>query len=199
MSGTGSSNTEWAVLAEAHEALRAAVGGVPEDGWGAPTPCAEWNLAQVVRHAAGDQLAYASVLTGGPGPSENPFDPSGELTDDPGAGVSAALEAAAEAWAGVSPDAGEVSVPIPPHTVSASVGVRACALDAAVHAWDIARATGRPSPLSPSLAGDLLPAARQLVEPLRGFAFGPALPPRDGDDTASALLRHLGRDPHWTP
>ncbi|MBO0514028.1 TIGR03086 family metal-binding protein [Streptomyces beijiangensis] len=196
MTGTGA--TEWAVLAEAHEALRTAVRGVPANGWSGPTPCAEWNVTQVLQHAAGDQIAYAAALTGGPGPSENPFEPSGKLSEDPVEFAEAALKTTADAWAAVAPDTGEVAVPIPPGRLTAALGVRACALDAAVHAWDIARATGGPSPLTPALAAELLGAARQLVEPLRAFAFAPAIGPQEGDDAAAELLRYVGRRPDWT-
>ncbi|MEU8824965.1 hypothetical protein [Streptomyces sp. NPDC048636] len=72
-------------------------------------------------------------------------------------------------------------------------------LDAAVHAWDMAVATGQPSPLTTELARPLLAAARQLAEPLRGFAFGPELPAEEGDDEVAALLRYLGRRPDWSP
>jgi hypothetical protein len=43
-----------------------------------------------------------------------------------------------------------------------------------------------------------MPAARAVAEPLRGFAYAPAVPEQDGDDAAAALLRYLGRDPNWT-
>jgi hypothetical protein len=39
--------------------------------------------------------------------------------------------------------------------------------------------------------------ATQIVEPLRGFAYAPALDGRAGGDDA-ALLRYLGRRPDWT-
>lgn len=93
-------------------------------------------------------------------------------------------------------------VPVPPGKLAAPVGAAACALDAAVHAWDIAVATGQPSPLTPGLARELLAAARQIVEPLRAFgAYAPALPAQEGDDDddVAALLRYLGRRPDWTP
>src|ERR1700728_425116 len=48
-----------------------------------------------------------------------------------------------------------------------AAAVAACALDAAVHAWDIAIALGQPGALSDELAVQLLPAARAIVEPLR--------------------------------
>jgi hypothetical protein len=74
----------------------------------------------------------------------------------------------------------------------------ACALDAAVHAWDIAVALGQPGGLPDGLAARLLPAARSIVEPLRQFgAYAPALPARPEDDRVAELLRYLGRDPQW--
>jgi len=82
----------------------------------------------------------------------------------------------------------------------ALLGVGACALDAAVHAWDIAVATGQPSPLAAELARQLMPVTTSLVEPLRAFgAYAAALDPQDGDDEVTALLRYLGRQPDWTP
>jgi hypothetical protein len=75
----------------------------------------------------------------------------------------------------------------------------ACALDAAVHAWDIAVATGRPSPLTPELARPLLTVAREIVEPLRAWgAYAPALEADPADDVA-VLLAYLGRRPTWRP
>ena len=47
--------TGWDVLDEARTLLRAAVAGVPADGWQRPTPCTEWTVAQVLQHAALDQ------------------------------------------------------------------------------------------------------------------------------------------------
>ncbi|MFD0550192.1 TIGR03086 family metal-binding protein [Streptomyces rectiviolaceus] len=175
---------------------------MPEGDWDRPTPCAEWNVTQVLQHAVGDQLGYASSLTGGPGPTENPFAPSGKLTDSPEALLEPALTASAEAWATVDEQVREVRVPLPPGTMTAALGVGACALDAAVHAWDIAVATGQPPPLGDELAGPLLAVARQIVEPVRAFAFAPALEAEEGGPEkgdAAELLRYLGRRPDWTP
>ncbi|MGW6021756.1 TIGR03086 family metal-binding protein [Streptomyces sp. NPDC055099] len=198
MSEHGTTNTNWAILDDAHAALRAAVRGVPDGDWERPTPCAEWNVTQVLQHAAGDQLGYASALTGGPGPAENPFAPSGKLTDSPEALLEPALAAAAEAWAAVDEGAQEVRVPLPPGVMTATLGVGACALDAAVHAWDIAMATGQRSPLNDELARPLLDVAHQIVEPLRAFAFAPPVEPDQNTahkGEAAALLRYLGRNP----
>lgn len=188
----------WTLLDNAHQALRTVVGDVPADAWELPTPCADWNVTQVLQHAAGDQIGYAAFLTGEPGPDENPFAPSGTLPADPVAYAEEAMDRSAKAWAGVDGGAAEVPVPMPPNRMTPELGAGACALDAAVHAWDIAVATGRPSPLTPELAAGLLPVARETAEAVRGFAFGPALPAEAGDDEAAALLRYLGRDPRWS-
>ncbi len=170
------SSSTWDVLDTAHEALRKVVGGVPAPDWGLPTPCAEWNVTQVLQHAAGDQVAWASVVADVPSPGANPFEPSGKLDEAPDHVVVVALE------------------PMLPVQTAAA----ACALDAAVHAWDIAVATGQPSPLSPALAAVLMTAASAVAEPLRGWAYADALETAAGDDEVAQLLRYLGRDPAWT-
>ncbi|WP_329248395.1 maleylpyruvate isomerase N-terminal domain-containing protein [Actinoallomurus sp. NBC_01490] len=55
----------WDVLNQAHSALRTAVAEVADADWKLPTPCEQWNVAQVLRHACGDQLAYAAAITPG--------------------------------------------------------------------------------------------------------------------------------------
>jgi uncharacterized protein (TIGR03086 family) len=189
----------WDVLDASHEALRRAVRAVPAGGWSLPTPCAGWSVAHVLQHAAGDQIGFAAALTGEPGPSFDPFDPSGTIDGDPGAFLEDALERSARAWAGVDRTAAEVATPVPPHKMTPESGSAACALDAGVHAWDIAMACGGPSPLTPELARPMLEVAKQIVEPLRAWgAYAPALEPLPGDDDVAALLRYLGRDPRWT-
>jgi uncharacterized protein (TIGR03086 family) len=193
------SSSTWDVLDTAHEALRKVVDDVPAPDWGLPTPCAEWNVTQVLQHAAGDQVAWASAVADVPPPGENPFEPSGKLDEAPDDVVAAALEISARAWATVAKNAGEARTPIPPvPMLPVQTAAAACALDAAVHAWDIAVATGQPSPLSPALAAVLMTAASAVAEPLRGWAYADALEPAAGDDAVAQLLRYLGRDPAWT-
>ena len=193
------SENTWPVLNEAHEALRAVVRGVPAGGWELPTPCEAWNVTQVLQHAAGDQLGFASAITGGPGPSEDPFAPSGTVQGSPVELAESAIQASADAWATVGRDVEEVAVPVPPGKLTAEFGTAACALDAAVHAWDIAVATGQPSPLTPELARGLMPVAQSIVEPLRNYgAYAAALEPAAEDDEVASLLKFLGRRPDWT-
>jgi uncharacterized protein (TIGR03086 family) len=181
------------LLAEAHQALRTVVAGVGPEQWQLPTPCDEWNVTQVLQHAAGDQIGYAAAITGGPLPSEDPFAPSGHLDGDPQTLVEEALQASAAAYATVDPGATAVPNPLPQGPMPARLASGACALDAAVHAWDIAVATGQPSPLTPGMARQLLAVATEIVEPLRQYGvYAPALEAPVGDDVAT-LLAYLGR------
>ncbi|GIG87932.1 TIGR03086 family metal-binding protein [Plantactinospora endophytica] len=165
-----------------------------------PTPCSEWTVAQVLFHAAGDQHAWASTVGAGSLPSYDPFNPPRRLDGGVQDTVTKAIEAAAGAWAGVDPTASSVRTPLPPvPEMAPALAAAACALDAAVHAWDVAVATGQPAPLTVALAEQLMPAAHATAEPLRGFAYAPALPVRADDDPVAALLRYLGRNPRWTP
>jgi len=187
--------TTWTVLEQAHRALRDVVAVVPSDAWQLPTPCEQWTVAQVLQHAVGDQQGYAATITGEGWPTENPFEPSGHLAGEPVALVESATRAAARAWSTVPADGPDVTTPLPVGPLAPWVGAAACALDAAVHAWDIAVATGQESPLTPELATELHAAAVQFVEPLRAFAYAPVVPSEEGDGPVESLLRYLGRSP----
>ena len=188
----------WTVITESLDLLEAVAAAVTDATAQASTPCTQWSAAQVLQHAAGDQLAWAAAIGVGTGPAENPFAPSGHLDGSVDDLVRPALAAARAAWAGVKADDVAVPTPLPQGPLPASTAAGACALDAAVHAWDIAVALGRPGFLPAALAAQLLPAARAVVEPLRAYgAYAAALPPRPADDSAAELLRYLGRDPQW--
>jgi uncharacterized protein (TIGR03086 family) len=198
--------TGWDVLDEARAMLRAAVAEVPADGWQRPTPCAQWNVTQVLQHAALDQRAWGAAVGGTEMPGENPFAPTGQLGPEyaetgPLGYAETALDASAPAWTAIGEDGGhseEVPTPLPSGPMAPAAAAGAAALDAAIHAWDIAVATGQGSPLTPELARGLTPVARSIVEPLRQYgAYAQALEPEPGADDAAVLLGYLGRRPAW--
>ena len=188
----------WNVISDSLDLLHNAAMLVSDANAGAPTPCSAWTVTQVLQHAVGDQLAWAAAIGVGTGPAENPFTPSGLLKESVDEFIEPALATARTAWARVRADDDAVPTPLPHGALPAATAAAACALDAAVHAWDIAAALGKPGGLPDGLAAQLLPAARSIVEPLRQFgAYAPALPGRAEDDPAAELLRYLGRDPQW--
>lgn len=152
-----------------------------------------------LQHAAGDQLADVAAITGEGGPTENPFAPSGTLDRSPVELVEAAVSSSAAAFATVARDAETVPSPLPQGALAPWLVAGYCALDAAVHAWDVAMATGQPSPLTPELAKELMAAATELTEPLRGWgAYAAVVPTEAGDDEVATLVRYLGRRPDWS-
>ena len=189
--------TTWNVMTESLDLLQTAAAMISDTNTKAPTPCADWTVTQVLQHAAGDQLAWSAALGVGSGPAENPFAPSGLLDGSAADLLTPALAAARTAWAGIGHDQPAVPTPLPQGELPAEVAAAACALDAAVHAWDIAAAFGQPGFLPDELAAQLLPA-RTIIEPLRQYgAYAAALAPQPGDGAAAELLRYLGRDPQW--
>lgn len=186
------------VLTLAHGHLVEAVAGVPEAAWGAPTPCTGWTVRQVFNHARIDQQGYGLAITGGR-PDSDPFHPADALHGDPSAELGKVVRAVADAYAGLPTDAGRVPTPLGP--LPLPLAAAAAAMDAGVHAWDIAVATGQDRQLPLELAEGIWPVARRLVDRLRDAyqVFAPAREPEQGYDSAEALLAFLGRDPHWTP
>ncbi|MEU7058080.1 TIGR03086 family metal-binding protein [Streptomyces sp. NPDC046197] len=187
-----------AVLTDAHDHLREVVAAVPEQAWGAPTPCSEWTVRQVLNHARVDQHVYELALTGGR-PGSDPFRPADALDGDPVGELDKVLRAVADAYAQLPAGIDQVATPLGP--LPLPLAAAAAAMDAAVHAWDIAVATGQDRALGNQLAEGIWPAAERLVDHLRDsygvFAAARAVP--DGCGRAEALLAFLGRDPHWTP
>jgi len=192
------SENSWTVVTDSLDLLHNAAALINDANAGAPTPCSAWTVTQVLQHAVGDQLAWAAAIGVGTGPAANPFAPSGHLEVSVSDFTDPALATARTAWAGISASDDAVPTPLPQGALPAPTAAAACALDAAVHAWDIAVALGQPGGLSDELAMRLLPAARSIVEPLRQFgAYAAALPGNAQDDHVAELLRYLGRDPQW--
>ncbi|HEY1487480.1 MAG TPA: TIGR03086 family metal-binding protein [Micromonosporaceae bacterium] len=189
----------WRILLDSsHQALRTVAAGLTDRDADVATPCEKWTVTQVLQHATGDQIGYAAAITGGPWPTEDPFAPSGHLDADPVAFVETGIAASSTAFEQVAEDEASVPTPLPMGAMPAWRAAGACALDAAVHAWDIAVATGQPSPLTPAMARDLMEVAVTIVEPLRGFAYAEPLAAQPDDGDVEALLRYLGRDPRFS-
>ncbi|MFC6084271.1 TIGR03086 family metal-binding protein [Sphaerisporangium aureirubrum] len=186
------------LMAEAHDYLRAVTRGVPEHRWGAPTPCAEWTTRQVLNHACLAQLAYVHAFEG-PERRVNPFDPPDAFDAPPADALDEAIARLNAAWASLPSDAADAPTPFGRVPIWLAAG--APAMDAAVHAWDIARSTAQPLPLSDDLADRIIPVAEHLVPPMRDTLrlFAPALPSPATASPTTRLLHYLGRTPTWSP
>jgi uncharacterized protein (TIGR03086 family) len=186
------------LMAEAHDYLRTVSLGVPRESWGVPTPCSEWSARRVLNHACLAQLAYVHAFDG-PEQRVDPFDPPDTFDGPPVDALDEVIARLNAAWATLPAGAG--SAPTPFGEMPIWIAAAAPAMDAAVHAWDLAMATAQPLPLSDDLADRLLPVAHQLVPAMRDtfHLFGPALPTSGSASPATLLLHYLGRVPTWTP
>ena len=157
---------------------------VGPDQAGAPTPCTEWSVRDVVAHV----VAGNWWLAGGQSP---------RVPDDI-EGLIGAYAASAEATYSVlaAPRGLEWLYEFPFGSVPGAVAARMRARDALVHGWDLAKATGQSTDLDPDLAADLLEFSRQQITaefrgPGRRFAAEQPCDP--GRPAADRLAAFLGR------
>ncbi|MGC9537811.1 maleylpyruvate isomerase family mycothiol-dependent enzyme [Streptomyces sp. UG1] len=165
--------------------LAYALGSVAEvgpAGLGRETPCAEWDLAELLEHLDDSLDALYEGLTGG---RVGLFPRADRLC-----GFRTRACAVLGAWAAGPPRSALVGERPLDVRVMGAVG----AVEIAVHGWDVAQACGRPRPIPVALAAELLSVARCVVaEEDRGvrFAAPVVVPPRARADVR--LLGFLGR------
>jgi uncharacterized protein (TIGR03086 family) len=124
------------------------------------TPCRDWDLRMLLRHASESLATIAEGLeTGRVG-----LDPStedGDLAADPARAFRDRAGRLLDAW--TSPGRQGQVIEIAGCPLEASVMAGAAALEVAVHGWDISRATGQRQPIPLALATGLLAMAPLLV------------------------------------
>ncbi|WP_432197605.1 TIGR03086 family metal-binding protein [Streptomyces sp. bgisy027] len=162
------------------------LGSVAEIGsvnLGRGTPCAEWDLGELLTHIDDSLEALYEGLTGG----RIGLFPRADRV----CGLRTRACAVLGAWA-AGPAEERVLVGERPLDVRVTGAVGA--VEIAVHGWDVAQACGRPRPIPAALAAELLSVARLVVaEEDRGVRFGAPVDvaPRARADVR--LLAFLGR------
>lgn len=159
-----------------------------------PTPCEGWSVADLLAHMIGQNSGFAAAVGTGTAPVEAYAARPAAPADVVGAwdGSAARLRSAFEAADAAGPvHLAEFGVDV---TADDALGMQL--LDAAVHAWDLARGLGddyRPPDLVVAL---VLGHARRIAAAGATGVFAEPLPEAGDDDWADAL-RLLGRDPGW--
>ncbi|KQY57579.1 TIGR03086 family metal-binding protein [Nocardioides sp. Root140] len=164
---------------------RGALGAAATADPDSPTPCSEWRLGALLAHMSDSLDAFTEASSGlisiRPPSGDDPT-PVGVLYD----------QACTLLGAWTSPAARTVR--LGDRRLASGILLSAGALEIAVHAWDVARATRFDAPLPEGLATDLLPAAYALVDAAdRGVRFAEALPVPDAAPASVRLLAFLGR------
>ncbi|GAA4045363.1 TIGR03086 family metal-binding protein [Streptomyces shaanxiensis] len=158
------------------------VAGVEPGSLGRGTPCAQWDLGELLGHLDDSLDALYEGLTGGR---------IGLVPRvDRACGFRTRACAVLGAWAAGPPESALVGERPLDVRVMAALG----AVEIAVHGWDVAQACGRPRPLPVALAAELLPVARCVVaEADRGVRFGAPVAVPVGAGPGVRLLGFLGR------
>ena len=158
-----------------------------------PTPCGEWDLRMLLRHAS-ESLAAIGEGVGTGRVGLEPAAEGADLAADPARAFRDRARHLLDAWTG--PGHQRQVIEIADCPLAASVVAAAAALEIAVHGWDISRACGQRQPIPPALATNLLAIAPVLV-PLVGrhplFAAPVTVPATAGP--SDQLAAFLGRAP----
>ena len=160
--------------------------GVRDDQWSLPTPCEDWDVAQLVGHVVATHWrVYA--LCGEPG---RPADGTEIDLRDAFTEATDAMRRAAH-----DPVLSQVEVQgrAGTQTFAQLVG-GLLSLDTICHSWDLARATGQDETLDPDavdIAFERLRAVDDVVRVPGGFAE--AVPSAPDADTQTRFLNFAGR------
>jgi uncharacterized protein (TIGR03086 family) len=125
-----------------------------------PTPCREWDLRMLLRHACESLAAFGEGIEAGRvGP--DPAAEDGILAADPARAFRDRAGLLLDAWTGPGDQRQVIEIAGCP--LAAGVIATVAALEVAVHGWDISRACGQREPIPRALAIDLLAIAPVLV------------------------------------
>ena len=189
-------------LESVHETMQPLVAAVGSDQWSAPTPCADWDVRALLAHVVGGNRLFAAALRGAPleqARQELEQARQALAAAPPGADVSGvyADSVAAVIAAFRSPGVLERPVTVPVGTIPATVALHLRIVEALVHGWDLARATGRTISYPDDVIEQEIAFSREFLPriPPDRQPFGPSRPVADDAPPLDRLVALLGRDP----
>ncbi len=157
------------------------------------TPCASWDVRQLINHIVGGSHYVAETTESGQAPEFPDTDfAAGDAVTSYDEGIRAALAAFG------APGAEEKMLKLPFGEIPGAVFLGIVTSDQFVHGWDLAKATGQPTDLDPVLAGQLLEGVRAIIaDEFRGpdgtMPFGPKVEAPDSAPPVEQLAAFLGR------
>jgi len=175
------------------------VAGISPDQWGAPTPCAEWDVRGLLNHVVTGNW-WAAALAGGATIEQVGARLDGDVL---GADPLRAYQRSAEGAAAAFDAPGALSAPcaVSYGPVSGELYAGHRFIDVLVHGWDLAVATGQDATIEPELAEECWAVVEPQLAMLQGSGqFGRAEAEASAADPSAAdpkarLLTALGRSP----
>lgn len=154
------------------------VANITPEQMSAPTPCSEWDVAEVLGHATGAVAAFSGAV-GGTAAAE-------------GASFGEVAAGAMEGWRTFDLNS-TMDFPQPGTPGVAVAGIQL--MDICGHAWDLAKATGQSTDLGAELADAAMAAAQMIVsDELREGRFDAAID-APGASVSDQFAAFLGRQP----
>jgi uncharacterized protein (TIGR03086 family) len=184
-------------LAQALDVAGDLVAAVRDEQWGDPTPCADWTVRDLVNHLVGGHQLFTAILHGDPIPPLTELHRRhGDdlLGDDPAAAFRASADALVAAFR--QPGVLDQVVTVPFGSVPGIGALHLRLVEALVHGWDLARATGRSPGFPEALAEQELTFSRAKLAdlPPGRTPFAPPRPTAGDAPAIDRLAALLGRD-----
>lgn len=170
------------------------VANTKAEQFGDSTPCGDWDVRTLLNHIVAGCVTFAA---GGSGEQVSMSDGTDRLGDDH---VAAYEKASADAVAAFSaPGAIDKNFTLPWGDTPGQMALGLALADAAVHGWDLARATGQPADIDDDIAEAVYGMTSSMMEPLgdypRGESFGEAVEVPDDAPIADKAVAYMGRQP----
>jgi uncharacterized protein (TIGR03086 family) len=172
-----------------------------------PTPCAGWNLAELLTHMTVQHHGFAAAARGG-GADLAVWQPStvaAAVTADPAGVYGAAAAEVLDAFTAEGVLDAMFALPEfgPGAAFPGALAIGFHFVDYVVHGWDVARSIGAPFDLPADVVAAVLPIALSVPDDnafrVAGAPFGPAMAATEEASDLNRVLSHLGRSPQWTP
>lgn len=170
------------------------VKGVDSAHLGDATPCEGWDVRALLNHVVGGLWMFAGAL-GGEDMTGRTSDRD-LLGDDPAGAFDAARAAALDAWN--ADGALDRTVTITAGQMPSTVALRVALMEAVVHGWDLAKATGQDHGINPMVAAAMLDGMRKAVTDDQrgpGKFFDPEVKVPEDAPIEEQLVAFLGRTP----
>jgi uncharacterized protein (TIGR03086 family) len=183
------------------------VARVTRDDLPRPTPCAGWNLLDLLAHMTVQHHGFAAAARGR-GDSETVWAAdrvADAVAADPGATYAAAAADVLDAFAADGVLDATFSLPElgPGAAFPGAMAIGFHFVDYVVHGWDVARSIGADFALPGEVVEAALPLAFVVPDgdyrTIDGAPFGPAVTAPDGAPDLDRIVSHLGRSPDWKP
>jgi uncharacterized protein (TIGR03086 family) len=170
--------------------VEALVQAVRPEQLSAPTPCAEFQVRDLINHLIFENLAHAALADGSEIPQ--PDRTTEYVGEDHVRSYMDSARLVRAAFARPS----MVAQKYGPLEAPGSMLVQQAVIELLSHGWDLARATGQGTDLAPAVAEETLAVVRLWYRDQPrgpGQAFGPEQPAPAGASAADRLAAFLGR------